>query len=234
MEEIQFLFRWFHILAGVAWVGLLYYFNLVQIPSFPDFDAPARNTAIAKLVPRALWWFRWSAMVTFVTGVLLVGTLIHGAGSLDAFYSQGQAWRITLGGLLGSIMWYNVWFVIWPNQKVVIANAEGVLAGNPANPAAAGHARRAFLASRTNAVLSIPMLFFMAASSHLATLATNVTQMGQIGSAVAWLVLLGGLEANALLADKGATTKPLETVRGAAHLGVGLVVIFYVLFKVLM
>ena len=147
MEELfNMLFRWAHILVGITWIGLLYYFNFVQTEYFKEAEDSARKDAVAKLVPRALWWFRWAAFFTFLTGLLLL-EIILAAISLD----------IILGAIMGTIMMLNVWGIIWPNQKIVIGIKEG-------DAAIAGP--KAALASRTNTLLSLPMLFFMVSSSH--------------------------------------------------------------------
>ena len=157
-----FLVRWSHFLAGVAWIGLLYYFNFVQGPFLAQVtEAATRKDVTTKLLPRALWWFRWGAMFTVGVGLILYADIMHKVG--PGFLQSGQGISITIGGVLGIIMWFNVWFIIWPNQKLIIAAAEQgkgptELGGKP---------RVAFLASRTNTMLSIPMLFFMAASSHM-------------------------------------------------------------------
>lgn len=151
--------RWFHILAGIVWIGLLYYFNFVQAVAMPK--AKADNTAggITKYVaPLALMWFRWAALVTWLTGAYYLER--SGTGLLNAFLLQGAAAKIGIGAWLGTIMLLNVWGLIWPNQKRVL----GIV---PADDAAkARSARVAFLASRTNTMLSIPMLFFMVAGPH--------------------------------------------------------------------
>jgi uncharacterized membrane protein len=231
LDELQFLFRWFHFLAGITWIGLLYYFNFVQVPTFAEFDAGTRNNAIAKLVPRALFWFRWGAMITFLTGWGILGIKMHQPHFLTAM----EHWAILLGGILGTMMWANVWFVIWPNQKVVIANAEGVLASQPANPDAPKHARRAALASRTNVVFSVPMLLFMAAGGHLPPSLSSKIGEGGVSMLLplSWLVVIGLLEANALVGTQGPTKKPLDSVGGAIHAGFGVAIVFFVLFKVL-
>jgi uncharacterized membrane protein len=157
------LSRWFHYLAGITWIGLLYYFNFVQTPAFAEFEAGPRTEAFRKLVPRALWWFRWAAMLTVLTGILILGF----QKQFDADYmksSQGAA--ISTGILLALIMFSNVWLVIWPNQKILIANAERVAAGGEPDPAAAPAGRKGLLASRTNTFFSIPVIFFMGAASH--------------------------------------------------------------------
>lgn len=230
MTEIQFLFRWFHLLAGVCWIGILYYFNFVQVPFFAETEANVRMGAISKLVPRALWWFRWAAMVTFLTGLVMVLLKMHQLRG--AFFESSYGWAITLGGLLGTMMWANVWFVIWPNQKVVIASAQGVVAGGTALPEAAACGRRAALTSRTNVVFSVPMLFFMGAASHLPLFAA-VPENAAMVMPLVCLALIGAIEANALVGTQGPTKKPLDTIPGAIHAGFALTVVFFVLFKVL-
>ncbi len=230
-EGWLFLLRWFHFLAGITWIGLLYYFNLVQTPFFAETDAPVRSGAIQKLVPRALWWFRWGAMVTFITGWLII---LHRWGQLGwaGWWNSSYGWTITLGGILGSVMWANVWFVIWPNQKVVIANALQTAKGGPAIPDAAARGRRAALASRTNVVFSIPMLFYMGAASHI-----NLVRQGSRGKA--WMALLSALiivliEANALVGAQGATKKPLDTIQGTLAAGFILALVYYLMFEILL
>ena len=146
-----FLLRWIHFLAGITWIGLLYYFNFVQTPFFAETEAGVRSGAIQKLVPRALWWFRWGAMFTFLSGWLII---LHRMGQ-GGFFAGSYGWAILVGGLLGSLMWANVWFVIWPNQK----KALGLVEADDAAKAKA--ARTAMLASRINVLLSIPMLLAM-------------------------------------------------------------------------
>lgn len=152
--------RWLHFLAGITWIGLLYFFNVVNAGFMKSLDGPTKNIVIPKLMPPALAWFRHGATVTVLAGLLLY------------FYHYGQNMASTggiavgIGGLLGIIMWANVWFVIWPNQKKIIA-AVSVASATPPPPEMAGWGRTALLASRINFMLSIPMLFFMAAGSHL-------------------------------------------------------------------
>jgi uncharacterized membrane protein len=135
-------FRWLHILAGIMWIGLLYYFNFVQVPAFAAFgdEARARNIAIDKVARKALWWFRWAAVSTFVTGLFIIGAT---KGYFDGdLAKRGGGLAIETGMLLGTIMMLNVWGVIWRNQKVVLANAANVLAGGEADPNAAAAGRR--------------------------------------------------------------------------------------------
>ena len=147
MEELyNMLFRWSHILFGITWIGLLYYFNFVQTEYFKEAEENARKDAVAKLAQRALWWFRWAAFFTFLTGLALL-YLIMLRVNLD----------IILGLTMGTLMMLNVWGIIWPNQKIVIGLSEGD--ASQAGPKAA-------LASRTNTLLSLPMLYFMVSSTH--------------------------------------------------------------------
>ncbi len=230
MEVVLFFLRWIHFLSGITWIGILYYFNFVQTPFFAETEAAVRTGAIQKLVPRALWWFRWGAMFTFLAGILmyLIRMSEMGAG---LFYNSSYGVTITLGGLMGTIMFLNVWVVIWPKQQIVIASANQVAQGGQALPAAAGAGRRAGLASRTNTVLSIPMLFFMGAASHYTSI------MGPSGArGLFWLValvIIAAVEYNALAGTQGATKKPLDSVPGALWFGFILTAIFYALFLIL-
>ncbi|MFZ5875616.1 MAG: urate hydroxylase PuuD [Nitrospirota bacterium] len=155
MQTISIIFRWGHFLAGITWIGLLYYFNAVQVPFLKAVTPEAKAEAFKHLVPRALWWFRWAALATWIFGAGLLGPRLVGAFTL-----QGADAIIGMGAWLGTIMLFNVWGVIWPNQKLVL----GLKPAKPEEKTAA--ARKAFLASRVNVMLSIPMLFFMASSSH--------------------------------------------------------------------
>ncbi len=155
VDVVGLLLRWIHLVAGVTWIGLLYYFNLVQIPFMKETEPPVKSGVVQKLLPRALWWFRWGSVVTVASGLLLMR------------WSGLQNPRIMIGMFLGLIMLFNVWVIIWPNQKKIIRlTTEAAATKTPPPPEMAQYARKAFLASRTNFVLSFPMLFFMGASSH--------------------------------------------------------------------
>tara|TARA_B110000971_G_C20035074_1_gene513724 strand:+ start:3123 stop:3725 length:603 start_codon:yes stop_codon:yes gene_type:complete len=160
-----FTFRWLHVLSGIMWIGLLYYFNFVQIPNMPNIP-DNQKPAIGKVIaPAALWWFRWGAMATIVTGLILgyLNGYIHDALSLGMMsdFEVPKNTAIGIGMWLGIIMWFNVWFVIWPNQK----KALGIVEADADTKAAS--ARTAMLFSRTNTMLSIPMLFAMVAAQNL-------------------------------------------------------------------
>jgi len=223
-----FLLRWIHFLSGITWIGLLYYFNFVQTPFFGETEAPVRSGAQQKLLPRAMWWFRWGAMITFISGWLY---FFHWWYGKVGFATSSGAWAILLGALLGSLMWANVWFVIHPKQKIVIQNALDTAAGKPANPAAAPSGARAGLASRTNTMLSVPMLFFMGAASHLQGLALPRSGlMFWIGA----IVVMGLVEINALKGTPGkGAAKPLATVSGTLWAGFILAAVLYVWFELM-
>jgi uncharacterized membrane protein len=152
MEMMSGLARWVHFLTGITWIGLLYYFNLVQMAALKDAGADGTAAGITKHVaPRALLWFRWAAVATWLTGAALLG-----AGFMDAFMLRNGYEGIGIGAWLGTIMLFNVWVLIWPNQQKILGMV-------PATDEVKAKARRvAMLASRTNMMLSIPMLFFMA------------------------------------------------------------------------
>ncbi|MGQ0622118.1 MAG: urate hydroxylase PuuD, partial [Panacagrimonas sp.] len=151
--------RWSHVMAGVMWIGLLYYFNFVQVDALKNAaaDTPPTGAGITKHVaPRALFFFRWAAVVTVLAGVMILGERVD-----DALLFKERAYMpIGIGGWLGLIMLFNVWVLIWPNQKKIL----GIV---PATDEQKAKARRtAFLASRTNTMLSIPMLMCMGSAFH--------------------------------------------------------------------
>ncbi|MEW6681538.1 MAG: urate hydroxylase PuuD [Nitrospirota bacterium] len=155
MQGISIMFRWGHFLAGITWIGLLYYFNAIQGPYLKAVSAEAKAEAFKHLVPNALLWFRWAALATWIFGAGLLGPRFG-----SAFMLQESNAIIGMGAWLGTIMLINVWAIIWRNQKIVL----GMVPAKPEEKTAA--ARKAFLASRVNVMLSIPMLFFMASSTH--------------------------------------------------------------------
>ena len=156
MEHSMAIFRWIHFMAGVMWIGLLYYFNFVQVAALKAAAEDGTGAGITKHVaPRALLFFRWSAVVTWLAGAALLGQRF-----VPAFTLQSDAALIGIGAWLGTIMLFNVWVLIWPNQKKIL----GLVQATDAEKAKAR--RVAFLASRTNTMLSIPMLFFMGVGVH--------------------------------------------------------------------
>jgi uncharacterized membrane protein len=241
-----FLSRWLHVIVGITWIGLLYYFNFVQVPAFAEMEAAARNNAVDKLASRALWWFRWAAVATVVTGLSILA--FSGGNGQKLELTNGDYWKSSLGMsiatgiLLALTMFANVWLVIWPNQKKVIANARNVQAGGEADPGAAAAGRKALLASRMNTIFSFTMLFFMIGTAHL---------VGEVGgfkifpssgdratywiiAVVVWLLF----ELNALGVIGGTAAGGLNSMydshKNALITGFVLVVVYYVLFYVVL
>lgn len=228
----ELFFRYIHYFAGVVWIGTLYYFNFLQGEWFKELDADekiksARGIAVRTLVPRALAWFRYGALFTFLSGVTLLGLKGHAFGA-DMFNTSWWAF-IATGGLLGTIMFLNVWLIIWPNQKIVIASAKQVAAGGQPLPEAAAAGAKAGLASRHNTLFSLPMLFLMGAASHLPA-QVNPEYNGKI-LALVLILIIGLLELNAI---KGKTdTIKITSVKGVVHMGIFLTAILYVVIELL-
>jgi len=153
----RFFFRWLHVLSGVMWIGLLWYFNFVQTPSMPKIPDEQKPAVSKVIAPTALFWFRWSALSTVVTGLIVAGM---GRYLVQALSLQGGYYPIGVGMWLGLLMAFNVWFIIWPNQK----KALGMVQVGAEEKAAA--ARKAGLTSRLNTLLSIPMLYCMVAQQN--------------------------------------------------------------------
>jgi len=223
-DGIYYFVRWLHYIFGIIWIGHLYYFNFTQGEFLKETDAATKSNAIQKLVPRALWWFRWGAMFTFITGVIMLGMYGH---RIPGIWETKWGVFILTGSALGTLMFLNVWLIIWPCQKVVIANEVAKASGQPAIPEAADKGARALVASRTNTLFSIPMLFFMGAASHLPL------QIGlapsYVGYTAAVAVILGLLELNAIKGKTG----PMTTVKGVIHMGVALAVILYLVAEIM-
>ena len=194
------LIRFAHIFFGVLWIGILYYFNFVQGEYFKESEASAKSDVVQKLVPNALWYFRWAAAFTFFTGLYLL-----------YFLNITVNIGIVLGALMGTLMAANVWMVIWPNQKKVIAGASD----------AADAGAKAGLASRTNTLLSIPMLYLMVFSAHgggLPMIAETSFLHLWVGIAIILIV-----EANALI---GKMNPMIASVKGVIYSGVALTAVF--------
>ncbi|MBM3656746.1 MAG: hypothetical protein FJW93_00565 [Actinobacteria bacterium] len=222
---LNFFMRYLHVLVGIAWIGLLYYFNLVQVPALASYgdEAKARNLTLDKLARRALWWFRWAAIATLGTGILITGQPDYWSN----FYGKlstagiGHDAAITVGMIYAITMAANVWMVIWKNQKVVLANAVNVLGGGQADPNAAAAGRRALLASRQNLIFSVSMLWFMVGSAHFYGSAYgNATTQSAVNYTIIAVVVGAILQLNALgkLGGTAATNKllwPYESHKNA-------------------
>lgn len=223
MVGIHFFLKWIHIFFGLLWIGHLYYFNFTQGAFMNQTDAPTKSQVQQKLLPIALWWFRWGAMWTFVTGLAMLHTASYTGFSISGDWGV----KILTGSLLGITMWFNVWFIIWPNQKIVIENAKNVSEGKPANSEAAAAGAKALLASRTNTLFSIPMLFFMVGAAHLPI------QMDMEKAMTYWIVLLllwAGIQLNAFKGKLG----PMTSVKGVITSGFVLTFIIYLLMEIIL
>jgi hypothetical protein len=223
---LEMLLRWGHFMAGITWIGLLYYFNFVQGEYFKEADPKAKSDALQKLAPRAIWWFRWGALFTLITGL-----------GIFAIKGGGMSIDIYVGALLGIFMFVNVWFIIWPNQTIVFESAKKVAGGGTAIPEAGDALAKAGLASRTNTLFSIPMLFFMGASSHYPH------SFGMLALIVCVLIIVA-LEYNGTypviknldlvkkLPEAG-KMGPITTVKGVIHSGLGLTVALFMVLELL-
>lgn len=225
----EMLLRWMHYFAGVVWIGMLYYFNFVQGEWFKELDADekiksSRGVAVRTLVPRALAWFRYGALATWITGILIIGSKSAVTEGFMGLMQTGWWAYIGTGTLFGTLMFLNVWLVIWPNQKIVIASAKQVAAGGAALPEAAAAGAKAGLASRHNTLFSVPLLFFMGAASHLPSYINPEYNGWVLFAFVAVIAAL--LELNAL---KGKTDYiKITSVKGVTHMGLLLTIILYV------
>jgi len=191
-SNVAILIRWAHVMAGITWIGLLYYFNFVNVPLQASLSDEAKKAVNPQMMPRTLWWFRWGAMITFLAGVaLFILTYFYtpgqGFGANQTLLADGggltaRASWILMGMLAGTIMWFNVWFIIWPAQKKLLGGTAGDQAG--------ALKKRAGLASRANTYLSGPMLFGMLGAPHYG--ASNHVTIGiavLIGFAVIWVAI---------------------------------------------
>jgi uncharacterized membrane protein len=200
--------RWGHVLFGVAWIGILYYFNFIQGGYFKKASPEGLADAKAKLAPEALWWFRWAAMFTFITGLYL----------LHSVYSNYQMNPfIIAGATMGILMFLNVWLIIWPNQKIALGMVEG-------DAAAAGG--KALLASRTNTLFSGPMLFCMLAGPHFISSGAGYGSPILTTALYIVLALIAVLEVNAIVGKQG----PMTTVRGVIGSSLALTVVMVAIF----
>ena len=188
-SNVHLFVRWLHVIAGITWIGHLYFFNFVNIPLQGSLDDAAKKLVNPQLMPRALWWFRWGAMITFFAGLALFLLLYFytpgvGFGPTSLLMQDGKvtdrAMWILFGMTLGFIMWFNVWMIIWPAQR-------RLLTGKVPQDQIAAVRKKAMLASRINTFLSAPMLFGMLAPSHYGTMSFPALGMAIVlGAAAIW------------------------------------------------
>jgi hypothetical protein len=220
-----------HFLAGVTWIGMLYYFNFVHVPFMAEADAAAKPTVILKLLPKALKWFRWGAVFTLLSGLSILVVWIVQQGPQIMGSSKGLG--ISIGALLGIVMFCNVWLIIWPKQKIVIGSAQAVAGGGQADPRVPEAAARAFMASRTNVLFSIPLLFFMGAPSRLGNFFSGPDGKPAMSTGapmgIITLIILG-FELLAIFGKKGVgPAKMLEKTVAVVHIGLVLALGFYLI-----
>ncbi len=234
-------FRYIHVLSAVMWMGLLWFFNFVQTPAYAEMDPAARNNAFDKLTWRALWWFRWGAMATLVTGILVLGA---GASNKFAGVSAygSDFWKSASGLMLAAailfaiIMAYNVWMVIWPAQQIVIDNARKVQAGGEANPEAPKAARRGAMASRQNTIFSFTVFLGMVGASHFFIGYDRPNALTKVLFVLIVLAIAVVFEANALGVFGTEAGKPntliYDTHQNAIYAASALAVFFWLFFEI--
>jgi uncharacterized membrane protein len=231
-------FRYLHVLSAVMWMGLLWFFNLVQTPAFAEMEPGARNNAFDKLTWRALWWFRYGALATLGTGILV---LLFGLGD-TGLYGHSEFWKSPSGLMLSAailfavIMAYNVWMVIWPAQQTVIGNARNVQAGGQPDPAAPAAARRGAMASRQNTIFSLTVFLGMVGTQHFFPGYDQPNTLTRIVFYIIVLVVAVGMEANSLGQFGTQAGKPnnlmYDTHQNAIIAGSVLAIFFWLFFEI--
>jgi uncharacterized membrane protein len=235
-------FRILHVMSAVMWMGLLWFFNFVQTPAYAEMEPGARNNAFDKLTWRALWWFRYAAMFTVASGLLILFTLgfSNNGGYGGDFWKSPPGAGLAAAILLALIMLYNVLGVIWPNQQIVIANARNVQAGGEANPAAPAAARAGAMASRQNTIFSFTVFLFMVGTSHFFNDPSHFKAQPASGVRVLFYIVLLAIavafELNALGKIGGSAAGGYnviyDTHQYAIYTAVGLMVFFYLFFEI--
>lgn len=233
-------FRVAHVIVAIMWMGLLWFFNFVQVPAFAEMEASARNNALDKLAWRALWWFRWAAAATVLFGLLIIA--VYPDRYDGDFWGSSSGVTLAIGIIMGITMFLNVWLVIWPAQQIVIANARNVQAGGDANPDAPAAGRKGAMASRQNTIFSLPLLVFMVGASHIYSNSEYFSF--DLDTGKWWLYFIIGvaivavLEANALgrISGRGAGGLNViyETHKNALYTGLGLIVFFYLFAEIVL
>ena len=230
----QALGRFAHYLGGITWIGLLYFFNFIQGAAFAEMGDAARGEALRKITWRTLWWFRWAAALTWVSGIWILG---H-----QEVLNSGDYWRsaagigIAFGVVLGTTMAANVWMVIWPTQQIAIGSSVSVSEGGEADPEAPAAAKRAGRASRVNTLFSIPLIFFMMWPSHFGPQFGNPEASTTIVIWAVFGVIWAVMELSALGKIGGYDSKinqiVLEKHQDTIKWGLGITLVLYLLFEI--
>tara|TARA_B100000073_G_scaffold103967_1_gene83228 strand:- start:30359 stop:31096 length:738 start_codon:yes stop_codon:yes gene_type:complete len=230
----QALGRFAHYLGGITWIGLLYFFNFIQGAAFAEMGEAARGEALRKITWRTLWWFRWAAALTWVSGIWILG---H-----QEVLNSGDYWRsaagmgIAFGVVLGTTMAANVWMVIWPAQQIAIGSSVSVSEGGEADPEAPAAAKRAGRASRVNTLFSIPLIFFMMWPSHFGPQFGNPEASTRIIIWAVFGVIWVVMELSALGKIGGYDNKinqiVLEKHQDTIKWGLGITLVLYLLFEI--
>lgn len=219
----EFWMRYVHYIFGILWIGHLYYFNFSQTPFMGEADPATKSQVFQKLTPRTMFWFRWGAMFTLLSGWGMIG---HKAG-MGIPLSSAWGTIIMSGGIIGTLMFLNVWLIIWPANKTAIENATRVAKGESAIPGVADLMARAAIGSRTNTLFSMPMLFFMSAASHLPLTLSPDKSLVPYWSTFA--IIVGLIQFNAIKGKMG----PLQKLGMTVHFGLLLTLVLYLAMEFL-
>jgi len=225
-----FALHWIHVLASVIWLGTLYFFNFYLTAFLEKARPEVRVGVFSALVPLTLRGFNWSTVATLLTGWLLYFHSLSAVG-IAAFFNWPYGLAISLGGLLGTVMFLNGWLIMHPKQERIVASAIGVAKGEEPIPEAAALSRHVVLTSRVNLLLSIPMLFLMVAATHDPPMFIMTAASAPIWFWMIILVVIGAVEISPILGPRGASKKGVETLRGALTAGFVLLAVFYVLIR---
>ena len=230
----QALGRFAHYLGGITWIGLLYFFNFIQGAAFAEMGDAARGEALRKITWRTLWWFRWAAALTWVSGIWILG---HQEVLNSGDYCRSAAGiGIAFGVVLGTTMAANVWMVIWPTQQIAIGSSVSVSEGGEADPEAPAAAKRAGRASRVNTLFSIPLIFFMMWPSHFGPQFGNPEASTRIVIWAVFGVIWAVMELSALGKIGGYDSKinqiVLEKHQDTIKWGLGITLVLYLLFEI--
>jgi uncharacterized membrane protein len=228
-----------HVMFAVMWMGLLWFFNFVQTPAYAEMEPSARNNAFDQLTWRALWWFRWAAMATIVSGLLILAFGPSGEYGGD-FWKSPPGMGLAAAILFALVMGYNVWMVIWPNQQIVIANARNVQAGGEADPKAPVAARAGAMASRQNTIFSFSVFLFMVGTEHFFNDFTHFKTAPAAGVRVLFYIVVLAIavafELNALGKIGGTAAGGYnviyDTHQYAIYTAAGMLVFFYLFFEI--